>query len=258
MANSEKLAKRSPQKRSVWTSMMPASMMPVGRPKNDAVDEPAAAAELPQGQEDDDARPRRTSSRSFSRNRPSRDLGGRRGWLWMATLNAVPLAGRDDVGRRVPVRPMVEAVQPAGRTIRPRSLPRVDGRVGEDPRAATAIAPFDTPVVHTERRGVGGWRSLWSECRQCQTFRVHSGPARSGATWRWRSLEEDDTTMAKRTRTLALLAAAAIAFAACSGGGGATTAPEPTAASSGSAAPVEPTVAGRPADARRRPTSRSA
>jgi ABC-type nitrate/sulfonate/bicarbonate transport system substrate-binding protein len=56
-------------------------------------------------------------------------------------------------------------------------------------------------------------------------------------------MEEDDTTMATRTRILALLASTAFLAVACSGGG-ASIAPSPSAAASASAAPVESTVPG--------------
>lgn len=57
-------------------------------------------------------------------------------------------------------------------------------------------------------------------------------------------MEEDDTNMAKRTRILALLASTVFLAVACSSGGGATTAPNPSAAASASAAPVESAVPG--------------
>jgi len=56
-------------------------------------------------------------------------------------------------------------------------------------------------------------------------------------------MEEDDTTMAKHSRTLALLASAAVFAAACTGGG-ATTAPAPSTAPAASDAPVESAAPG--------------
>ncbi len=213
--------------------------------EEDAVDDPAAAPELPQRQEDDDAgQRRRAGARCRGGGRAGRvggegaGSGSRRSTSTSGLGDWPRTAARGRCGADRGPRPEHARSRRRAQPDR-RSCPHV----GRCPWRSAEPRPPGGPTI-------GRWRSLWPECRQCQTFRLHSRlGAPSGRPDCRRRIEEEDTTMAKRTRTLALLAAVAVFAAACSGAAAPRQRPAPVAAPA-PAAPAASIGARRAADAR--------